>query len=160
MKKLKRFVVDSLKQIREHTWDAVETLTEEELSFVPEGQTQCIKSELIHIAETEDAYLTGVMLGQEFSWGARFSIEPSESEQLPDYADVKQYMLETRGNLLLTLAELTVMDFNDSLHVFDTGRIVKVVDVLRYLIEHSAIHLGIIRHLILLQGKTPPEVDL
>jgi len=161
MKKLKDFIIQNLTHSRENLLTICDPLNDAELAQIPPNCKYCIKALLIHIAETEEAWIEGVMLGGEYRYSERFKLKWNEAEtsRLPSYKQIREYLYEVRSNLVETLEELQLYDFEDALRVFNTGKKVTVADAVSHLQEHELIHIGEIRLMVELLGKRPAEIE-
>jgi uncharacterized damage-inducible protein DinB len=161
MKKLKDFIIQNLMHSRENLLTICDSLSDADLVQVPPNCKYCIKALLIHIAETEEAWIEGVMLGGEYRYGERFRLKwyEADTSKLPSYKQIREYLHEVRSNLIDTLQELQVFDFEDALRVFNTGKKVTVADAVSHLQEHELLHVGEIRLMVELLGKRPPEIE-
>jgi len=137
--------------VRQGLYEALDQLTDEQLSFVPREGLWSLRTVALHIATAEEGWFRYVVTGELDEWP-----EVDESDY-PTVASIKALLAEVHD---YTMAYLEALDVADLDRVVDTfwGARLTLRWIIWHVLEHEISHRGEIYLMLGLMGMEAPDV--
>ncbi len=139
------------KTVRQGLYEALDLLTDEQLTFVPGEGLWSLGTVACHIANAEDGWFRYIATGELDDW------PPMEVEQYPTVALVKALLEETHAYTLAYLEGLDVADLERKVTTF-WGAELSIRWIIWHVLEHEISHRGEIYLMLGLMGMEAPDV--
>jgi uncharacterized damage-inducible protein DinB len=131
----------------------VESLSEEQMLWLPENGKNCIGWLLWHITQVEDNWIRDKLLGQPRRYPFGVDVREAKASQIPPKAELLKYFHEVRALTRERLEQLTPPEFEREIQDERYGRLT-VRELWAYVVTSCAWHSGQISMLNGLLSKT------
>jgi uncharacterized damage-inducible protein DinB len=141
--------------LRDRFFPAYRELTADLLEQKPQGVPNSIGFHLRHIAQAEDWFVQGIILGQEAA--------PKRKAELATIADILAYLEGTREHTLNVLREMEVSKLATPFTMPEGYRGAKIDNptfswLFHRMFDHEVYHLAQVNMTLRLLGKEPPAM--
>jgi hypothetical protein len=145
---LNDFLVSQFEHVRNWTLMSTRELSNEMLTYIPDGGKNHILWELGHICWTAD-YLVfwGCADREQMSkeWEEKYGFNSeviSDSKNYPPLEEIKKQLEEGRDELIDYIRSLTIEELMSPTKNFPEERVPDILSIFKHLIPHEAYHVG------------------
>ena len=141
--------------LRERFFPAYQSLTSDQIDWVPEGSKNNIAFILRHIAQSEDWFIRAVIAGEEMI--------PKRRSELQTVEEMINYLHKTRKRTFEFLEEHSIDILKETRNIPEGYRGEPIEEptigwIINRIFDHEVYHLGQVNMILRLQGIDPPNM--